>query len=61
MRRLCEVFRSPRRSETYLYVDKSAGYKDLPEALLEQFGESSSSSTIRPGTACSRPCRCSPS
>lgn len=46
MRRLCEVFRSPRRSETYLYVDKSAGYKDLPEALLEQFGEPESVMTL---------------
>ena len=39
MRRLCEVFRSPRKAEMYLYVDKAAGYKDLPEALLAQFGE----------------------
>ncbi len=23
----------------YLYVDKAAGYKDLPEPLLRQFGE----------------------
>ncbi len=39
MKRICEVFRSPRKPEMYLYVDKAAGYKDLPEALLAQFGE----------------------
>ncbi len=39
MKRICEVFRSPRKAEMYLYVDKAAGYKDLPEALLAQFGE----------------------
>ena len=39
MKRLCEVFRSPRKPEMYLYVDKSQGYRDLPELLLNQFGE----------------------
>ena len=39
MKRLIEVFRSPRKAEMYLYVDKAAGYKELPDALLNQFGE----------------------
>lgn len=39
MKRICEVFRSPRKPEMYLYVDKAAGYAELPEALLRQFGE----------------------
>ncbi len=46
MRRLCEIFRSPRKAEMYLYVDKAAGYADLPEALLRQFGEPESVMTL---------------
>jgi uncharacterized protein YcgL (UPF0745 family) len=37
---LCQVFRSSRKQEMYLYVDKVRGLKDVPEALLAQFGES---------------------
>ncbi len=36
---LCQVFRSPRREETYLYVDKTDGLGRVPAALLQQFGE----------------------
>ena len=46
MKRLCEVFRSPRKTEMYLFVDKAQGYKELPEALLNQFGEPESVMTI---------------
>lgn len=46
MKRICEVFRSPRKAEMYLYVDKAAGYKDLPETLLAQFGEPESVMTL---------------
>ncbi|HSH48258.1 MAG TPA: YcgL domain-containing protein [Halomonas sp.] len=35
---LCEVFRSSRRDEMYLYVDKQRGLADVPESLLERFG-----------------------
>lgn len=35
---LCEVFRSARRDEMYLYVDKQRGLVDVPEPLLERFG-----------------------
>jgi uncharacterized protein YcgL (UPF0745 family) len=36
---LCEVFRSSRKAEMYLYVDRSRGLQDVPERLLQQFGE----------------------
>ena len=39
MKRLCQIYRSPRREEMYLYVDKARGLDDVPEALLRQFGE----------------------
>ena len=39
MKRLCQIYRSPRREEMYLYVDKARGLGDVPEALLRQFGE----------------------
>lgn len=35
---LCEVFKSPRKEEMYLYVDKRQGLAEVPEALLERFG-----------------------
>lgn len=39
MKRICQIFRSPRRAEMYLYVDKARGLADVPEVLLQQFGE----------------------
>lgn len=36
---ICQVFRSPRRAETYLFVDKGRGLSDVPAALLATFGE----------------------
>lgn len=40
MRKLiCEVFKSPRQDEMYLYVDRSRGLAEVPEALLERFGK----------------------
>lgn len=39
MKLICEIFRSPRKPEMYLYVEKSRGYEDVPPALLAQFGE----------------------
>lgn len=38
-RLICQVYRSPRRDETYLYVDRGEGLARVPEALLEQFGK----------------------
>lgn len=39
MRLLCDVYRSPRKDEMYLYIDKSRGLQAVPEALLTQFGK----------------------
>ena len=39
MKRLCQIYKSPRREEMYLYVDKARGLDAVPEALLLQFGE----------------------
>lgn len=35
----CQIYRSSRKPETYLYVEKSRGLEDVPEALMRQFGE----------------------
>ncbi len=39
MKLLCEIYKSPRKAEMYLYVDKSSGLEELPATLLQQFGE----------------------
>ncbi len=36
---LCEIFRSSRKEEMYLYVDKRKGLVDVPEALMATFGK----------------------
>ena len=36
---LCQVYRSPRREQMYLYVNRDEGISRVPEALLRQFGE----------------------
>jgi uncharacterized protein YcgL (UPF0745 family) len=36
---LCQVFKSPSKQETYLYVDKARGLADVPDTLMQQFGE----------------------
>ena len=46
MKRLCEVFRSPRREGMYLYVDKQQGIAELPEGLLKTFGTPESVMTL---------------
>lgn len=38
MKTLCDIYRSPRRAEMYLYVSKSEGMARVPQALLELFG-----------------------
>lgn len=42
MARLIEVFKSTRKAETYLYVDKAKGLAEVPDALLRQFGPAES-------------------
>ncbi len=39
MKRLCSVFKSSRKAEMYVYVDRKVGTAELPEALLKVFGE----------------------
>ena len=39
MKVLCQVFRSSRKEEMYLYVEKAKGLSDVPASLLAQFGE----------------------
>lgn len=39
MKTICAVYKSPKKAEMYLYVDKRDGLKRVPEALLEMFGE----------------------
>ena len=46
MRRLCEIFRSPRKEGMYLYVDKQQGLAELPETLLASFGAPESVMTL---------------
>lgn len=35
---ICSVYRSSKKDETYLYVEKSRGLTCVPDALLELFG-----------------------
>ena len=45
-RLICEVFKSSRKEEMYLYVDKRRGLEDVPEALMERFGTPVSTMTL---------------
>ncbi|MDT0502386.1 MULTISPECIES: YcgL domain-containing protein [unclassified Halomonas] len=38
-RLLCQVFKSSRKEEMYLYVDKREGTERVPGPLLERFGK----------------------
>ncbi len=46
MKRICQVYKSPKREEMYLYVDRERGLEDVPETLLAQFGEPQSIMTL---------------
>ena len=46
MQLICEIFRSSRKEEMYLYVDRSRGLADVPEVLMKQFGEPESVMTL---------------
>lgn len=43
---LCQIFRSSRKDEMYLYVDKRQGLAEVPKALLERFGKPISVMTL---------------
>jgi uncharacterized protein YcgL (UPF0745 family) len=36
---LCQIYRSSRRQEMYLYVEKTEGLAKVPADLLQRFGE----------------------
>ncbi len=38
MKRICSIYKSPRKREMYLYVDKREALSRVPEALLAAFG-----------------------
>ena len=38
MKRICSIYKSPRKNEMYLYVLKAEGLERVPEGLLPFFG-----------------------
>ena len=36
---LCEIYKGSKKEEMYLYVPLDKGLKDVPEVLLQSFGE----------------------
>ncbi|CDH21969.1 YcgL domain-containing protein [Xenorhabdus bovienii] len=36
---ICVIYRSPKRDQTFLYVEKKGDFSRVPEALLKTFGE----------------------
>lgn len=46
MKQIVQIFRSSRKEEMYLYVEKAKGLEDVPEVLMKQFGEAESVMTI---------------
>lgn len=36
--KICSIYKSPRKDEMYLYVDKRQALTRVPQALLEMFG-----------------------
>ena len=39
MKLLCQIFKSEKNVEMYLYVEKDRGLEDVPEPLMKRFGE----------------------
>ncbi len=39
MKRLVQIYRSSRKEEMYLYVDKARDLEDVPQPLMASFGE----------------------
>ncbi len=39
MKRICSIYKSPRKNEMYLYVLKSDALERIPEGLLTVFGK----------------------
>ncbi|UTA48926.1 YcgL domain-containing protein [Simiduia sp. 21SJ11W-1] len=43
---LCDIYKSPKDPDMYLYVRKTEGLARVPEALLEKFGKPSHVMTL---------------
>lgn len=39
MKLMCDIFKSEKKTELYLYVKHQDGFERVPEELLQQFGE----------------------
>ena len=39
MKYLCQIYKSSKKEEMYLYVLKERGLEDVPEPLMASFGE----------------------
>lgn len=46
MKILCDIYRSGKKPDMYVYVPHSEGLKNLPEPLLKQFGRAELAMTI---------------
>jgi uncharacterized protein YcgL (UPF0745 family) len=44
---ICDIYKSPRKDEMYLYVRKAEGLTRVPPALLEMFGRPRHYVTLR--------------
>jgi uncharacterized protein len=44
---LCDAYKTSKKEETYLYVDKKTGLEKLPDALLRQFPDPSLVTTFK--------------
>lgn len=45
-RRLCEIYKSLKHREMYLYVDRDEGLERVPEELLDQVGKTARVTTL---------------
>lgn len=39
MKMICAIYRSTKRDQTYLYIEKKDDFSRIPEELLQSFGE----------------------
>ena len=40
MKIFCQIYKSVHNTEMYLYVEKTRGLEDVPDALMKRFGDS---------------------
>ena len=46
MKKICTIYRSPKKEGMYLYVDKAEDLARVPEALLQSFGKPEQAMTL---------------